>query len=163
MVERDLPPPGMIRATPRGRLLSAALIALAIVLSAVFQFLVRPSIRDIVGAHSTPEAIIIVKYSLIGFAALAIAPAIILIVIGRKILRNRQYPPPNAWVWRDTPVKRGKPAIRIAWTCIITGVLAGVLCAGLVAYIWLAFERIEPQHPSRPGIVILQERSASKP
>jgi hypothetical protein len=155
--------PDVIRATPRGRVLSVVLIALAIALLAFFQLFVLPSIQSVLGASPLPNTIATLKYIFSGFAALAIVPAIAMIATGRKILRSGQYPPPNAWVWRDTRIKRGRDAIRIAWICIIAGALAGLICAAFVAYIWVMFDRIVPQHRLRPGVVILQEQFASKP
>lgn len=152
----------VVRATPRGRLLSTLLVASAIALLAFFQFFVLPFINTSLAANPTPQSIATLRYIFAGFAALAILPAIAMMATGRRILACCQSPPPNAWVWRDTRVKRGRDAIRIGRICIVSGTLACLLCVALVATIWATFGRIMPEHPLRPGVVILEERSASK-
>jgi hypothetical protein len=155
--------PDMIRASSRGRLLSAAAVAMAIALLALFQFFVLPFISKSLNANPSQQTIAHLKYLFIGFAALAILPAIAMIATGRKILRCGQCPLPNAWVWRDTGIKRGSDAIRIGWICIASGVVVCVSCIALAAYIWTMFDRIVPQHKLRPGVIILQQKFAAKP
>jgi hypothetical protein len=156
-------PPGVVRATSRGRLLSAALLAFAIALLAFFQFFVLPFISASLQADPAPRTIANLKYLFVGFAALAILPAMAMIATGRKILRCGQCPVPNAWVWRDTRIKRGGDAIRIGWICIVSGSAACLACIALSAYIWTMFERIAPQHKPRPGVTVLQQKLASQP
>jgi hypothetical protein len=155
------PAPDVVRATTRGRLLSTLLVASAIALLAFFQFFVLPFINTALGANPAPQSIATLKFIFAGFAALAILPAIAMIAVGRKILLCGQSPLPNAWVWRDTRVKRGRDAIRIGWICVVSGALACLLCSALVAYIWTMFDRITPERQLRPGVIILQERSGS--
>jgi hypothetical protein len=152
----------VVRATPRGRLLSTLLVALAIALLAFFQWYVLPFIDTTLAGNPTPKAIGTLKTIFIGFAALAILPAIAMIATGRKILATGQSPLPNAWVWRDTSVKRGREAGRIGWICVVSGALACLVCIGIVAFIWITFDRIAPQQNLRPGVNILQERPATK-
>jgi hypothetical protein len=156
------PASDLVRATARGRLLSMLLVGSAIALLAFFQFFVLPFINTTLGANPTPQSIATLKFIFAGFAALAILPAIAMIAAGRKILLCGRSPLPNAWVWRDTRVKRGRDAIRIGWICVVSGALACLLCSALVATIWAMFDRITPERPLRPGVIILQERSASK-
>jgi hypothetical protein len=151
----------LVRATARGRLLSTLLVASAIALLAFFQFFVLPFINTALSANPAPQSIANLKFIFTGFAALVILPAIAMIVAGRKILLYGRSPLPNAWVWRDTTVKRGRDAIRIGWICVVSGALACLLCSALVAYIWTMFDRITPERQLRPGLIILQERSGS--
>jgi hypothetical protein len=162
MISTDSDAPDVVRATPRGRLLSALLLASAIALLGFFQLFVLPYTTATFTANPTPESIAALKYIFAGFAALAILPAIAMIVIGRKILACGQSPLPNAWIWRDTRVKRGRDARTIAWICIVSGTLACVLCLLLVAYISATIDRIKPKQSLRPGVIILEERSGSK-
>lgn len=159
-IERSMP--GIVRATPRGRLLAAGLLAIAIALLVFFQLVVLPFIEAGLSSNPSPQLIATLKYIFVAFSALAILPAIALIVTGRKILKCGQSPAPDAWVWRDTKIKQGKEAIRIAWICIASGALACLLCVLFVAYIWLLFDQLVPQHKLRPGVTILQQQVASK-
>lgn len=156
-------PPDTMRATSRGRVLSAALLVLALAVLAFFQLYVLPSVQSSLRPPFPPNAVTSLKFLFAGFSALAILPAIAMIAVGRKILRSGQCPPPDAWVWRDTRIKRGREAIRMAWICIVSGALAALACAALAAYIWIMFDRVIPQHQLRPGVTILQEQFASKP
>jgi hypothetical protein len=152
----------VIRATRRGRMLSTLLLAFAIALLALFQFLVLPFISASLNANPTPQSIATLKYLFLGFAALAILPAIAMIACGWKILNCGQTPVPGAWVWRDTRVKRGRDAARIAWICIASGALACLLCIAMVAFTWATFDRIVPENGLRPDVIILEQRPASK-
>jgi hypothetical protein len=152
----------VVRATPRGRLLSTLLVALAIALLGFFQWYVLPFIGTALADNPTPQSIGTLKTIFIGFAALAILPAIVMVATGRKILLTGQSPQPDAWVWRDTRIKHGRDASRIGWFCILSGALACLACLGIVAFIWATFDRIVPQHTFRSGVAILQERSATK-
>ncbi|MEN3293917.1 MAG: hypothetical protein V7642_3170 [Burkholderiales bacterium] len=154
-----------VRATRRGRVLSTLLLAVAIALLALFQFLVLPFISASLNANPTPQSIASLKYLFLAFAALAILPAIAMIASGRKILKCGQTPVPGAWVWRDTRVKHGRDAARIAWICIAAGAFACLLCTAMVAFIWTTFDRIVPENGMsglRPGVIILEQRPAAK-
>lgn len=155
--------PDILRATPRGKALSTALIVLALAALTFLQIYLLPSLQTALRPPLAPDAIASLKFMFAGFTALAILPAIAMIIIGKKILESGQCPPPNAWVWRDTRIKRGRNAIRIAWISIVSGTLAALACAVLAAYVWIMFDRIVPQHTLRPGVTILQEPFASKP
>jgi hypothetical protein len=152
----------VVRSTRRGRVLSTLLLALAIALLGLFQFLVLPFVSASLNANPTPQSIATLKYLFLGFAALAILPAVAMIASGRRILKCGQTPVPDAWVWRDTRVRRGRDAARIAWICIAAGALACLLCVAMVAFIWATFDRIVPENGLRPGVILLEQRSASK-
>jgi len=160
MPESDL---DILRATPRGKVLSAGLIVLGLAVLAFFQMYLLPLLQSALRPPLVPNAIASLKFMFAGLTALAIIPSIAMVLIGRKILESGQCPPPHAWVWRDTRIKRGRDAIRLAWISIVSGVLAALICAILAGYVWIMFDRVIPQHQLRPGVTILQEQSASKP
>ena len=154
--------PDMVRATPRGRMLATVLVALTIALLAFFQLVVLPFINASLSVNPSLQTITTLKYGFACFAAVAILPAIMIIATGRKILVCGQCPLPNAWMWRDTKIKRGTDAVRIAWLCIVSGALACLLCTAFVMYIWIMIDRFVPEHNLRSGVTVLQQRSASK-
>ena len=162
MVVDDSKPTEFVRATPRGRLFSVALFVLSVALIAVFQFAVIPKINASLG-HPTVGMTHMLKWTFSGFTALALLPAAALMIIGCKVLRIGQHPLPNAWVWRDTPIKHGDDAKRIGKLCMISGAIAWMICLALVAYIWIVFDRLSPALQLRPGITLLQSRTTEKP
>lgn len=127
--------PDIMPATLRGKVLGAAVVILSLLLIVFFQLLVFPAIPKMIEPYSSIQAINTFKYLLGGFTAIALFPAVVLIGIGRKIQKHQQSPSPNAWIWRDTKIKRGRDALRIGWTCIIAGILSCLLCLALVSYI----------------------------
>lgn len=153
-------PPDIVRATIKGRILSLISITLAIGLVATFLLWILPRLNTLLISTPSLNAIATLRYTFIGFAALAILPAIVMIATGRQILCSGQWPPPNAWIWRDTRIRRGYQATCIGWACIASGALTCVLCAAIVGYIWSMFEQVIPKHKLRPGVVILQEHYA---
>lgn len=154
---------GVVRATPRGRWLSAILVLLAIALVAAFQIFAFPFLNNVLNGAPTPQAIIGIKSIFVGLAVIAVISGFVMIHSGRKILRCKQSPPADAWVWRDTKIKQGQAAIRLGWLCVISGVVAGVLCVGLLAYLWIVFDRIATQPPLRPGVIILPPKTIRAP
>jgi hypothetical protein len=153
----------VIRATSRGCLLSATLIALSIPLIEFFQLAVLPAMNASLDNHPAPHTIATLKYIFAGFAVLAILPAIVMIGVGRKMLKSGQWPPPGTWVWRDTCIRRGRDAARMAWVCIVSGTLTCILCLGLLTYIWTLFTQLASAPQLRPGVAILQQPFAATP
>lgn len=153
--------PTVVRATKQGRWFSAALSAVAIGMLLPFMFVVMPALNS--GFNPMPSArqILMIKSILAGLAGLSIVASAIMIQSGRKILRTGQCPPPDAWVWYDTKVKRGTAAIRLAWTYIISAVICGLLCAGLSAYILVVLDRLTPPYKLPPGVKIIEHKTAS--
>lgn len=146
----------IVKATARGRVLSVAVFVLALAIVAVFQFITMPVINATLAGNPTPATAGTLKWIFAGFAALAVIPSAAMIFIGRKIVRCGQYPLPNAWVWRDTPIRRGDQARRMGKLCITSGTFAGVVCLALITYIWTMFDTLSSTPQLRPGVTVLQ-------
>lgn len=153
---------GIVRATRRGRLLTAALVVCMIVLVAFFQLFVFPLLKDALGANPSAQAVRTLKWIFAGCAAFGMLPALYMTITGSKVRRCGQFPLPGAWVWRDTGVRRGRDAERIGALCIASGAVACLLCIGTAVYIWITFDRLAPGR-LRPGVVIIQPAPAPKP
>ena len=154
----------IVRATSRGRWILLLAIALAIGALAYYYFAALPFLKASLSGGLTPHALVTIKSVLIGIAAASVLFGFFIVRYGQKILRNGQFPLSDAWVWRDTAVKRGIHARRFAWLHILVGILVGLLCVGLALYIWITIERfIVPQHKLPPGVIILHEGSIKKP
>lgn len=152
-----------VRATPRGRWLSAILVLLALALVAAFQYFAFPFLNRVLNGAPTPQSIIAIKSIFVGMAIIAVLAGVAMIQSGRKILRCKQSPPPDAWVWRDTRIKQGPAAIRLGWLCIVAGAVTGVLCIGLLAYLWIVFDRLGAQPNLRPGVIVLPPKTIRTP
>jgi hypothetical protein len=155
--------PDIVRATTRGRILSSAVLVLALGISVLFQFVAMPIINASLNSNPTPALANTLKWIFGGFAALAILPSAAMVIIGRKILQAGQYPLPGAWVWRDTIIKRGVRAKQMGKLCVTSGMFAGLVSLALIAYIWTVFDRITSPPPLRPGVTLLQKPIARKP
>ncbi len=153
----------IVRATKRGRWLSAALMAVAIALLLPFMFIVLPVLNSGFNPMPSPPQVLIIKGILVCLAALGVATGAITVYSGRRMLRSGQCPPPDAWVWRDTKVKRGLAATRLAWAYIVSAVACGILCVGLVAYILMVLDRVRAPSSLKlpPGVKIIQQKSFS--
>ena len=151
--------PEIMRATQRGRRLALAQAVVGVVLLLPFLLVVLPLLNS--GFNPMPAAsqITLIKAILVGLAAMGVAAAAVLIRSGRKILRSGQCPAPDTWVWRDTKVIRGTPAIRLAWIYIVVAALCGILCVGLTAYILVVLNRLPPQFNLPKDIKIIEHRS----
>jgi formate hydrogenlyase subunit 3/multisubunit Na+/H+ antiporter MnhD subunit len=150
-------------ATTRGRVVAAALLLVCVLLVAGFQLFALPFMNSMLGSPLTSDSIYRIKSGFTGLAALVILPALFMMFTGWRIIRRGQFPLPDAWVWRDTRIKRGAPAKRIGRLCIAAGVLACLVCVAMLAYAWIAFDRLLPAHELRPGIVIVKESYATRP
>ncbi len=65
------------------------------------------------------------------FTATALIPfgaGVMLLLQATRTLRSGQHPPPGTWVWRDTPVLRGRSAAMKGWVLAAGGLLLA-LCA----------------------------------
>lgn len=151
--------PEIMRATQRGRWLALAQAVVGVVLLLPFLLVVLPLLNS--GFNPMPAAgqITLVKAILVGLAAMGVAAAAVLIRSGRKILHSGQCPAPDTWVWRDTKVIRGVPAIRLAWTYIVVAALCGILCVGLTGYILVVLNRLTPQFNPPQDVKIIEHRS----
>ena len=147
--------PDIVRPTRRGRMLSAALVALTIALLLPFLFFVLPFLNTGFNPLPSPNQIMLIKAILVSVAALGVASGVALIQSGRKILRSGQCPPPDAWVWRDTKIVRGARAILLGRAYIISATLCCVLCVGLVAYMLVVLDRVKPRFNLPPGVKII--------
>ena len=152
----------VVRATPRGRAWTLMLLAVAVMLVACFQWFVFPLI-DSALRDATIASIENLKFVFAACILAGLVPALFMIVIGWRVRRHGRFPLPGAWVWRDTSVKRGRAAARIAWLCMTAGAIAALLCIGLTAYAWTVFDRLVPQYDLKQGVVILRESLSPKP
>ncbi|MGZ3238164.1 MAG: hypothetical protein ACXU8A_12395 [Burkholderiaceae bacterium] len=152
--------PKILRATWRARLLLSASLLLVLVFFLFCRFVAIPFLNT---ALSTvpPSNLTAVKSMLIGFASIATLIGLGTILYGRKILRNAQYPLGNAWVWRDTPIQRGRIAVRFGWFHIATGVLICIIGLGSSLYLWRLVDQLLPHSSSGRHLIILQQKSGT--
>ena len=163
--ERSTPAPEakaeIVRASRAGKISAALLVLIGIGLLAVFQFYLFPLLKSMVAGTPPPHALLIIKTAFIALGGLGALCGLVMIWYGRKILRSGQCPPPDAWLARDTKLRRGQLAKRFAWTYIVCGALACVLClalAAIVATLHLPFE-----HRWNQPVIILQQKYSGKP
>ena len=87
-------------------------------------------------AETARRARLALSVSILVLSTPAIAIAIYFWLLGRKVLKAEQFPPPGVRVFRDTPVVRGPAAVTrghaIQIFAVCLGVAAGVLCL----FIW---------------------------
>jgi hypothetical protein len=152
----------IIRATARGRAWMIVLIALAVILVAFFQWFVFPLLDTALQAAPDIDAVKTLRLIFPGCAILGMLPALFLVATGWKVRRCGQFPLPGAWVWQDTPVKRGKCAGRLGWLCMAAGTVSALLCAGLALYASLMLDRMAPELSVPPGVIILKEAPATR-
>lgn len=93
--------------------------------------------------HST-EALQQWLLATIGVAvAVALAGGIPLLLLARQILKTGQFPPPGRRVLRDTPLRRGPAAMRMAWAAIVVTALLWT-CSGVLSMLALRILRSLP-------------------
>ncbi len=85
---------------------------------------------------------------LFGAAALQLAVAVFLGWYGYRILASRRFPPPGAWVWRPTPVHRGRAAGLRGWFHLAG---AAVLATLSLALATVPARYSAPAHPAPRG------------
>lgn len=151
----------VVRTTRRARLLLGASLLLVLVFFLLCQFVAIPFIKTALN-RVPPSNLAMIKGILIGFALICTLVGLGTILYGRKILRNGQYPPDNAWVWRDTLIQRGQPAVRFAGFHIAIGVILCVIGIGSAIYLWHVIDQAVPHANQRP-FVILEQKIISKP
>jgi hypothetical protein len=83
-------------------------------------------------AETARRAKLAITLSVFVLSAPAIVAAIYFWLLGSKVLRAQQFPPPGFRVIRDTPIVRGPAAVTrghvIQVLAVCLGVSAGVLC-----------------------------------
>jgi hypothetical protein len=83
-------------------------------------------------AETARRAKLAITLSVFVLSAPAIVAAIYFWLLGSKVLRGQQFPPPGFRVIRDTPIVRGPAAVTrghvIQVLAVCLGVSAGVLC-----------------------------------
>jgi hypothetical protein len=158
--------PDIVRASLRGRVLSGALLIIAIALLVAFQRIALPLISVTLQANPPPsEAVRLVKMIFFAMTGICTFSAFILIAYARNILRSKQCPPSNAWLWRDTKVVRGDKAIRYAQSYIAIALIACLTCIGLSAYIATTLDRISQFIPvqnsmhGNGGVIVLPPKT----
>jgi hypothetical protein len=153
----------IVRASRAGKISAALLVLVGIGLLALFQFYLFPVLKSTVAVTPPPHALLIVKAAFFTLSGLGALCGLVMMWYGRKILRSGQCPPPDAWLARDTKVRRGPRAQRFGWTYIVCGALACALClalAAIVATLHLPLERRWNQHQP---VIILQQKYSGKP
>ncbi|MGZ5818472.1 MAG: hypothetical protein ACXWJD_06970 [Burkholderiaceae bacterium] len=150
--------PEMLPATRRSRLLLCASLLLVLVFFLLCQFVAIPVLKTALST-ATRSDLIIVKSILAGFSFIAMLAGLATLLYGRKILRSGQYPPNNAWVWRDTHIQRGRIAIRFGWAHVATGILMAIIGIGSALYIWRLIDQALPHSNSKRHYIILQQKS----
>lgn len=152
-----------VHASRAGKISAALLILVGIGLLALFQFYLFPLLKSMVAEVPPPHALSIIKTAFFTLGGLGALCGLVMIWYGRKILRSGQCPPPDAWLARDTKLRRGPLAKRFGWTYIVCGALACILClalAAIVATLHLPLERRWNQHQP---VIILQQKYSGKP
>ena len=111
-----------------------ALYFAAVLVAALLVFFVRPTLLGFIGSLPACER---ARWSLTLLAAL-LAPlpfvAAWVALHARRLIAVGQWPLPGAWVWRRTPVRRGR-ALRVqayALMACATGLVAATLYGGYV-------------------------------
>ncbi|HEX2531715.1 MAG TPA: hypothetical protein VHK70_09630 [Burkholderiaceae bacterium] len=151
--------PDTVYATMRGRLVSVTLVAGATGLALLFWLVALPLLETTLrSSPPAPNALRLARAVLIGFAGVGLLASLALITHACKILRHGQYPAPGAWVWRDTKIVRGRPAIRYARTCIVVATITGIACLGLAAYIWMALDRLALGIQLPEGVTLVRQK-----
>lgn len=154
--------PDIIPASKHGRLFLGLLIAAALGVLALYQFVALPYLMKSL-SKTPPVNLPTIKAILIVCASIGAIMGLGVGWYGRKIIRAGQYPLANAWVWRDTVIQHGRRARQFGWMHIATGALICLLCVGITLILWNMMASLAPQHKLRPGVVILQEKISDKP
>ena len=158
-------PVDILPATRRGRWRVALLTAMAMATLCGFQFLALPQLlailNDVNGQPPTLHSLRLLQTLFIGLGLLGVATAAIVLHNGLQILRRGQTPPNDFWLWRDTPVIRGAKARWRGWINLITALLTGLICAGLVVYIVLTLQHFSP-YTLRDGVSIVEPIAAPR-
>ena len=87
-------------------------------------------------AETVRRARLALSISMLVLAVPAIAFAVYLWLLGKKVLMALQFPPPGFRVVRDTPIVRGEAAVIRGHTIQILAVCLGVGACVLCLFIW---------------------------
>jgi hypothetical protein len=148
----------IVRTTRRARLLLSAAVLLVLAFFLLCQFVAIPFLKaelDIAQASN----LAVVKNILAGFGVIATLAGLCTILYGRKIIVGGQYPPANAWVWRDTLIKRGRIATQFGWFHIAAGACMIIIGLGSTIYLWHLIDQSLPHFKSDKHFTILQQKS----
>jgi hypothetical protein len=156
----DQPEPDIARATPRGRILLACGFLFALAMVSAFRFYVLPLLQSVVATAPRADAVVAVKLVFAGIATIGTLLAVGWLLYGRAIVRSRQYPPPRAWLWRDTKIIRGAPAVRRGRWSIAAAIATALLCIGLALYITITIDRLAARTKLPPNVTIVNEKTA---
>lgn len=153
---------GILRATPRTRLLLSVLLGLALTLLLLCLFVAIPFLEK--ALNTIPSSNLnAIKDILIGFACIAMLAGVGTIFSGRKILRSGQYPPADAWVWRDTIIRHGSSAIKFGWLHIAIGALICTIGLGSTFYVWHLIDQAIPYSRLGKHVVIIKRQTFTRP
>lgn len=110
--------PEFIEATPAARRKVILFVAVGLAVGAALQLLLKPWFFAYVNALPLCDRIRWLQSLLIGVLVAMPAFSLWAVFYGRRLLKARQWPLPDAWVWRRTPVVRGRPATLRAYALI---------------------------------------------
>jgi hypothetical protein len=124
-------------------------------LVASFRIYVFPMMELASSRAAAPDSAAIARALFAAIGGLGIMTALAWILYARRIIMHRQDPPPGAWLWRDTPIVRGRQALHRAWLSIAAALIMASACVACAAYVAQALERItramqvpEPEPPA---------------
>jgi hypothetical protein len=126
----------VVKAMPRQRaiaLLSIALLAGLLVLL-LNRYALMPWLRDYLTVADRSTGLLRFRQVMAVVALVPLAGATIPALQAWNILRTGQFPAPDAWVWRDTPVRRGRAAQLRA---VLLSLCALALVVGAAGLAWL--------------------------
>lgn len=150
--------PEILRTTPRARLLLSLLLVVVLIFFLLCQFAAIPFlIKTLNTIPMSAAGMMAVKTMLAGFASIAMLAGLVTIFYGRAIWRDGRYPPAGAWVWRDTPVKRGKIAIRFGWLHVAIGTLICTIGLGSSLYLWRLINQAAQHSYADKHVIILKK------
>lgn len=156
----DRPDNDIARATLRGRAFLACGFMFALALVAAFRFYALPLLKSVVSTSPPADAVMAVKLVFICIAVVGTLVAAGWMLYARAILRSGQYPPPRAWLWRDTRIIRGPAAIRRGRMSIAGALATALACIGLAAYIVIKIDRLATDTRLPPNVTILEQKTA---
>ena len=152
----------LVLATPAGRRLGAAMLALLVLGLAGFGLLILPWLQSASGPLPSSASIDRIKAGFTILALIVTGLAAALAATGWRIVRSQQAPPPGALLWRATRIVRGPRARRTGVAYCVTAVLCGALGIGLGVTMWVWLDRLaEPLSISLPpGVTILKQTTS---
>jgi ABC-type anion transport system duplicated permease subunit len=112
-------------------------VALGLTLFAVTRWIARVQAISAVDAKTAAHDLVWLTWCVAAVAALmALGMAAVLSRLSIKVRRAAQYPLPGARVLRDTPIRTGERAQRMAAVSVVLAVLLAIAAVAIVATAW---------------------------